>query len=88
MADPHDAPAVAVTRGGDASDEEVAAIVAAVEVTWPRPVGLGGRRDVALAVLGPVVVEAGAAAPRPPLVATTERGDAATLATRRAGGMT
>jgi hypothetical protein len=37
MADPHDAPAVAVTRGGDASDEEVAAIVAAVEVTWPRP---------------------------------------------------
>jgi len=37
MADPHDAPAVAVTRGGHASDEEVAAIVAAVEVTWPRP---------------------------------------------------
>jgi hypothetical protein len=32
-----DAPTVAVTRGGDPSDEEVAAIVAAVEVTWPRP---------------------------------------------------
>jgi hypothetical protein len=29
---------VVVTRGGDASDEEVAAIVAAIEVTWPRPV--------------------------------------------------
>ena len=28
---------VAVTRGGDASDEEVAAIVAAIEVAWPRP---------------------------------------------------
>jgi hypothetical protein len=27
----------AVTRGGDASDEEVAAIVAAIEVTRPRP---------------------------------------------------
>ena len=32
-----DAPRVAVTRGGDPSDEEVAAIVAAIEVTWPRP---------------------------------------------------
>jgi hypothetical protein len=29
---------MAVTRGGEASDEEVAAIVAAVEVTWPHPV--------------------------------------------------
>jgi hypothetical protein len=28
---------VAVTAGGDATDEEVAAIVAAVEVAWPRP---------------------------------------------------
>ena len=28
----------AVTRGGEASDEEVAAIVAAVEATWPQPV--------------------------------------------------
>jgi hypothetical protein len=39
MAEPTDpdAPAVAVTRGGEPSDEEVAAIVAAVEVTWPRP---------------------------------------------------
>jgi hypothetical protein len=27
-----------ITAGGDASDEEVAAIVAAVEVAWPRPV--------------------------------------------------
>jgi hypothetical protein len=31
-------PVVAVTRGGEPSDEEVAAIVAAVEVTWPQPV--------------------------------------------------
>jgi hypothetical protein len=36
MAEP-EAPRVAVTRGGDPSDEEVAAIVAAIEVTWPRP---------------------------------------------------
>ncbi|HET9610965.1 MAG TPA: hypothetical protein VFP06_15250 [Acidimicrobiales bacterium] len=28
---------VAVARGGEPTDEEVAAIVAAVEVTWPRP---------------------------------------------------
>jgi hypothetical protein len=27
---------IAVTSGGDATDEEVAAIVAAVEVAWPR----------------------------------------------------
>ena len=27
---------VTVHRGGDATDEEVAAIVAAVEVAWPR----------------------------------------------------
>jgi hypothetical protein len=26
-----------ITGGGEASDEEVAAIVAAVEVAWPRP---------------------------------------------------
>jgi hypothetical protein len=31
-------PAIAVTRGGEPSDEEVAAIVAAVELTWPQPV--------------------------------------------------
>jgi hypothetical protein len=31
-------PAVIVATGGDASDEEVAAIVAAIEATWPRPV--------------------------------------------------
>lgn len=30
---------VAVSRGGDPSDEEVAAIVAAIEVAWPRPAG-------------------------------------------------
>jgi hypothetical protein len=29
---------VEVTGGGDPTPEEVAAIVAAVEVTWPRPV--------------------------------------------------
>ena len=28
---------VAVTRGGEPTDEEVAAIVAAVELAWPRP---------------------------------------------------
>jgi hypothetical protein len=33
-----DAPTgVAVTRGGEPTDEEVAAIVAAIEVVWPRP---------------------------------------------------
>jgi hypothetical protein len=31
-----------VTGGGEASDEEVAAIVAAVEVAWPRPAGPAG----------------------------------------------
>jgi hypothetical protein len=32
-----------VTRGGEVTDEEVAAIVAAVEVAWPRPAaGAGG----------------------------------------------
>ena len=29
---------VEVSRGGEATDEEVAAIVAAVEALWPRPV--------------------------------------------------
>lgn len=33
-------PALAVTRGGEPTDEEVAAIVAAIEVTWPRPVAV------------------------------------------------
>jgi hypothetical protein len=28
---------VAVARGGEPTDEELAAIVAAIEVTWPRP---------------------------------------------------
>lgn len=41
MAADEDRPRVAVTRGGEASDEEVAAIVAAVEVSWPRPVVAG-----------------------------------------------
>ena len=31
---------VDVSRAGEASDEEVAAIVAAVEVVWPRPVAV------------------------------------------------
>ena len=31
-------PSLSVRQGGEASDEEVAAIVAAVEATWPRPV--------------------------------------------------
>jgi hypothetical protein len=34
---------LAVTRGGDASDEEVAAIVAAIEVAWPRPAAAEGQ---------------------------------------------
>ena len=29
-------PSVEITRGGDPTDEEVVAIVAAIEVTWPR----------------------------------------------------
>jgi hypothetical protein len=28
---------VRVRRGGDPTDEEVAAIVAAIELTWPKP---------------------------------------------------
>jgi len=39
------ASAVSVTRGGEVTDEELAAIVAAVEVTWPRPAG--GGPDIA-----------------------------------------
>jgi hypothetical protein len=31
-------PRVDVRRGGEPTDEEVAAIVAAIELTWPRPV--------------------------------------------------
>jgi hypothetical protein len=31
-------PQVVVARGGDPTDEELAAMVAAIEVTWPRPV--------------------------------------------------
>jgi hypothetical protein len=30
-------PTVALSRGGEPTDEEVAAIVAAIEVIWPRP---------------------------------------------------
>jgi hypothetical protein len=36
---------VVVSRGGEASDEEVAAIVAAVEVAWPRPQVATGRTE-------------------------------------------
>lgn len=32
---------VLVTRGGEPSDEEVAAIVAAIEVAWPRAAAAG-----------------------------------------------
>jgi hypothetical protein len=35
---------VSVTRGGEVTDEEVAAIVAAVEATWPRPATAGPDR--------------------------------------------
>ena len=36
-----DAPVAVVTRrGGEPTDEELAAIVAAIEVTWPRPVAV------------------------------------------------
>jgi len=38
-------PPVAVTAGGDASPEEVAAIVAAVEATWPRPAAEAAAAD-------------------------------------------
>jgi hypothetical protein len=37
---------VVVLRGGEASDEEVAAIVAAVEVAWPRAVAVGPAVDL------------------------------------------
>jgi hypothetical protein len=60
-----EAPTVAVTAGGDPTPEEVAAIVAAVAA----PRSPGARRGAApLAVLGPVVDQAGAAAPRPAVV--------------------
>jgi hypothetical protein len=36
---------VDVTGGGDASDEELAAIVAAVEVAWPRPAVAAGSAE-------------------------------------------
>jgi hypothetical protein len=32
---------ISIARGGEATDEEVAAIAAAIEVTWPRPVAAG-----------------------------------------------
>jgi hypothetical protein len=35
---------VRVVGGGDASEEEVAAIVAAVEAVWPRPVVATGAQ--------------------------------------------
>jgi hypothetical protein len=38
-------PEVRVTRGGDATDEEVAAVMAAVEVAWPRPAAAPGAED-------------------------------------------
>jgi hypothetical protein len=41
------ASAVDVTSGGDATDEEVAAIVAAVEVAWPRPAAGAGPSEPA-----------------------------------------
>jgi hypothetical protein len=34
-------PGITIARGGEATDEEVAAIAAAIEVTWPRPVAPG-----------------------------------------------
>ena len=36
-----------VTGGGEPSDEEVAAIVAAVEAAWPRPAAGSGRAEPA-----------------------------------------
>jgi hypothetical protein len=36
-----------VVGGGEASDEEVAAIVAAVEVAWPRPAAASSRIEPA-----------------------------------------
>jgi hypothetical protein len=34
-----------ITGGGEASDEEVAAIVAAIEVAWPRPAAGSGPSE-------------------------------------------
>ena len=53
----------------DASAEEVAAIVAAIEVAWPRPHRRDGPRDqFAVALLGSLVVETGACPARSSLV--------------------
>jgi hypothetical protein len=38
-------PRMTIARGGEATDEEVAAIVAAVEVTWPRTVAPGAAEQ-------------------------------------------
>jgi hypothetical protein len=36
---------IRITQGGEATDEEVAAIAAAIEVTWPRPVAAGAAEQ-------------------------------------------
>jgi hypothetical protein len=40
-------PEAHVTGGGEATDEEVAAIVAAIEVAWPRPATGADRSEPA-----------------------------------------
>jgi hypothetical protein len=36
---------IRIAQGGEATDEEVAAIAAAIEVTWPRPVAAGAAEQ-------------------------------------------
>jgi hypothetical protein len=36
---------IRIARGGEATDEEVAAIAATIEVTWPRPVAAGAAEQ-------------------------------------------
>ena len=38
-------PRITISRGGEATDEEVAAIAAAIEVTWPRPIAGGAAEQ-------------------------------------------
>ena len=58
------------------TEEEMAAIVAAIEMTWPRPAAptsaVVDDTDPGVAVLGSLVGASGRRAPRPPVVAGRE----------------
>ena len=60
---------ISIARGGEATDEEVAAIVGGHRGGLAAPCRRGlGRSAAPVAVLGPVVDQAGPAPPQPPLV--------------------